>query len=415
MRTKKLNLFICLGTYILSYVLFSFPALAALPIGDRWAGNLIISPQTQLKVQFNFAENANGDYNVTLDSPDQGAFGLKGVVNLLTPDSVNIAFSDLSIRYAASVYNTPDGNFLYGTFRQAHLSLPLIMKQEAKSLKRPQEPIPPFPYQTREVTFRNEIDDVTLAGTLILPQDYYEDTPVVVLVSGSGLQNRDEEIFEHKPFAVIADHLARVGIATLRYDDRGFGESTGDASHATTLDFARDAAAAVDFVRDSLKIRKVGMLGHSEGATIAFMLAAGDDSPDFVIGLGTPAARGEDILYDQLCYAAGPDGAKDTLERTRRQENPWMQWFLEYNPVHDLMKLHVPALAIYGSNDRQVSPKLNVPILEAAAPSVEVKVYPGLNHLLQHSETGDPSEYYKITETISPEVLLDIVRFIREN
>ena len=170
----------------------SLLSFASLPIADKWSGTLIINPSTKLRIQFNFSETPDGKFEVTLDSPDQGAFGISGIVNKLTSDAVDVSVPSLKINFAASVYNTQDGNYLYGNFHQGTLKLPLIMKQESKSMKRPQEPVEPFPYITREVTFSNPDDGATLAGTLTLPENYYEETPVVILVSGSGMQNRDE-------------------------------------------------------------------------------------------------------------------------------------------------------------------------------------------------------------------------------
>ena len=388
---------------------------AELPISPHWSGEIVLTPDIKVKIRFNFKEEAPGEYSVTLDSPEQGVTGMQGIVNYINEKGFDVVVPQISLRYNATIIDSEDGQIANGIFKQITVDAPLVMHPGEDKANRPQTPQPPFPYETKEVCFNNPVDGTLLRGTLTLPHSYYEDTPVIVLVSGSGLQNRDEEIFEHRPFAVIADYLARIGIASLRYDDRGYGESEGDGEKATTADFALDAKGALKYLKETEKFNKVGVLGHSEGASIAFMLGNSDFKPDFIIGLGTPAVKGEWILQEQLENNLGVVGARDAIIRIKREDNPWMKFFLEYDPSEDISGTQCPVMVIYGDKDCQVSVKLNKNEFEKLHPNAEVIVYPELNHLMQHANTGKPDEYYKIEETIAPEVLSDISRFILKN
>ncbi len=225
----------------------------------EWSGKLNVFGQ-KLTLVFHL-----DDENCTIDSPDQG---IKRIPAKLERTEIGIKVSVSSIN--ASYEGTKMGESITGIFKQHGQSFPLTLKPGSMKRNRPQTPVAPFPYQTQEVSFNN--GDAVLKGTLVLPQNHTEKTPVLLMVTGSGLQNRDEEVFEHKPFAVIADALARQGIATLRYDDRGFGESTGDLVNVTTEVLKNDALAGVELLRKQFK--HVGILGHSEGGTIGLMLAA---------------------------------------------------------------------------------------------------------------------------------------------
>ena len=244
-------------------ILFSLICLASIAaraqesgIKGTWTGKLNVFGN-ELTLVFHF----DGE-DCTLDSPDQG---IKGVPAKLERTETGIKVAVPSIN--ASYEGVNMGNSVMGTFKQHGQSFPLTLKPGIVKRNRPQTPAPPYPYQTQEVSFNN--GDAVLKGTLVMPENASSQTPVLLMVTGSGLQNRDEEFFEHKPFAVIADALARQGIATLRYDDRGFGESTGDLVNVTTEDFKNDALAGVELLRKQFK--HVGILGHSEGGTIGLM------------------------------------------------------------------------------------------------------------------------------------------------
>lgn len=272
-----MNIFktICLAGAILGVS----QAFAQSDISGTWHGNLTLSPAARLRIVFHIDKNA--DVKVKMDSPDQGAKDIPGELNYVSPDSVSLAFSSLGADYSGSL----KGGAIEGVFHQSGYSFPLELTPGGFEMKRPQTPEPPFPYSAEELRIKNpDAANVILAGTLTVPENATRETPLVILVSGSGQQNRDEEMMGHRPFAVIADALARNGIASFRYDDRGFAESTGDASQSTTADNAADAAAVLKNLRATGRFGKTGIAGHSEGAQIAFRLAAdGKTKPDFIV------------------------------------------------------------------------------------------------------------------------------------
>ncbi len=387
--------------------------------GD-WTGKLQVAPGASLKLVLHINSSDN---SITMDSPNQGAFGIKAEPVYLQNDSVNFKIASLQMSYEGKFTD----NKLSGTFQQAGVKLPLSFEKGVTKAVRPQTPQPPFPYKEEEVRIENAKGGAVLAGTLILPENYSKSTPVVVMVTGSGQQNRDEELFEHKPFAVIADYLARNGIASLRYDDRGAGESTGDIANATTEDYASDAKAVLSWLRRNKRFGKTGIIGHSEGGIIAYMLAADNSTPngipDFIVSIAGPSVKGSEILDYQNKEALMATGIKEAQaveyaanalkEIEKYPKMVWMRYFLQYDPANDLKKLKVPAFIIYGEKDRQVPASLNLEPVRTLAPKATIKSYPDLNHLMQHAVTGSVGEYASITETISPEVLADIVAFIK--
>ena len=384
-----------------------------------WSGKLKIGTMSLTIVLH--LEQADGYVKASLDSPDQGAKGISVFKEYLSDDSVAVKVESLDVTYRAKL---KDGK-LDGKFTQRGFTFPLVMTKGVPEVKRPQMPQPPFPYETEEVTFKNEIDGATLAGTLTWPVDYIPKSkkkPMVVLfVSGSGQQNRDEELFEHKPFLVIADYLARHGIATLRYDDRATGQSVGgDVKNATSEDFARDAAAGIQFLRSKRAFSKVGILGHSEGGLIAFMLG-GQKKTDFIVSLAGPGVQGDTLLTTQGNRIMLLSGQLPTMtvKKYRQQEavqqTPWIRWFIDYNPSDNIRKTLCPVFALNGDRDCQVISSQNLTAIERLLPKStqnQIKEYPGLNHLFQHCTTGLPTEYGEIEETISPEVLKDIAKWI---
>jgi pimeloyl-ACP methyl ester carboxylesterase len=365
-------------------------------------------------------EQADGFVKVSLDSPDQGAKGISGYKEYLSDDSVAIKIESLGITYRARL---KEGK-LDGTFSQRGFSFPLMMTKGVPIVKRPQTPKPSYSYETEEVTFTNEADSAMLAGTLTYPMGYdKKQKPMVVLfVSGSGQQNRDEELMDHKPFLVIADYLARQGIATLRYDDRATGKSEGgEVKNATSEDFSRDAAAGIDFLRNKKAFSKVGILGHSEGGTIAFMLSA-QKKVDFIVSLAGPTVKGDTLLAAQSNRILSLSGqpATMTVEKYRQtvapMKNHWIDWFNDYDPTDNIRKTRCPVFALNGDRDCQVISTLCLPALKQLLPPSKkhlIKEYPSLNHLFQHCTTGLPEEYSQIEETISSEVLQDIATWIK--
>ena len=403
---------------LLCFLCSFFGVSAQYTMDGVWTGKLNVGPQT-LTLVLHVAHEASGNAVCSLDSPDQGAMNIPVKSDYCSSDSISVSLEQLGLSYQGRL----KGDEIVGTFMQG-ATFPLTLKRGEETLKRPQNPVEPFPYKTEEVTFTNATDKATLAGTLSYPTDYKKGkTPVVLMVTGSGQENRDEEVFGHKPFLVIADYLARHGVASLRYDDRGFGKSTGgDVKHATTADFARDAASGIEFLRTLKCFSKVGVLGHSEGGSIAFMLGA-KGKVEFVISMAGIGVRGDTALTAQanrLLELSGQPMRLSTLQyrvNAYIKKSPWLNFFMDYDPSGDITKTPCPVMAINGERDVQVISSLNLIGIKGHLtenPKNFVKEYPALNHLFQHCTTGNVSEYRMIEETISPEVLEDIVRFIKQ-
>lgn len=404
-----------------------------------WTGKLKVSG-VELALIFNI-----GEESATLDVPDQGAKGIPvevsrdavGGITLNVP-AINASFKGLWA-----------GKVIAGTFTQHGMSFPMTLTPGAPVVRRPQTPVGPFPYATEEVSFTN--GDAVLKGTLTLPDNCDRKTPVLIMVTGSGLQNRDEEMFSHKPFAVIADAFARAGIATLRYDDRGFGESTGDVVLCTTEDLKNDALAGVKLLRN--RFERVGVIGHSEGGTIALMLA-GERQVDFAVSLAGMIVSGAETLLAQNRRAFESAGLPEseveafarllsdtfTAIRTRAPlpsadnyditdalrknyaaalpsfRTPYMEFFLGLDLSASLSGITCPVMALNGTKDTQVQCDRNIAVLKAGLPSNSrsvIRAEDGLNHLFQHCVTGEVSEYKNIEETFSPEVLSEMIAWIK--
>lgn len=398
------------------WALFATGAFAQ--IGGAWTGTLDLGPQ-QLTLVFRVNPEAR---TITLDVPQQGAQGLPARVNVLTDDSVSLTIDAISLNYRGKLV---DGK-INGTFSQFTLVKDLILTRGEQTYARPQEPKAPFPYIALSVGFDNKAAGVRLSGTLTYPVGYRNGVkvPVVLLVTGSGPQNRDEELFRHKPFWVLADALARAGIASLRYDDRGVGQSTGTFAGATTFDFAADAAAGLDYLRRQGAFSKVGLVGHSEGGLIAYLLAA-EQKTDFVVSMAGPATRVDTLMYEQLNALARVQGAQGPLVKSvaqarefllRQDSGAWTRTFLDIDMAPYLRRVTCPVLALNGSHDLNVPATLTLPALRAALPASTPRVireYPGLNHLFQHAPTGNPTEYLLLEETLAPEVITDLIQWIQ--
>ena len=392
-----------------------------------WSGKLNVGAASLTLVLH--LEQGDGYVTASFDSPDQGAKGIPAYKEYLSDDSLALKVENIGMTYRARL----KGDTLDGTFSQKGMSLPLVMTRGVPEVKRPQTPKEPYPYTTEEVMFPNATDFATLVGTLTWPVGYDKNAKqkptVVLMVTGSGQQNRDEELMQHKPFLVIADYLARHGIATLRYDDRATGASVGgDVKNATSEDFARDAAAGLEYLRNTKAFSKVGILGHSEGGLIAFMLGGkkGRDNsvegyPDFIVSLAGPGVKGDTLLAAQgnriLSLSGMP--ADMTVEKYRQQDEvqqiPWLKWFIDYDPSADIAATRCPVFALNGDRDCQVISSQNLTAIERLLPKSKqhlVKEYPGLNHLFQHCTTGLVTEYSEIEETVSPEILSDIANWI---
>lgn len=425
-----------------------------------WTGKLSVQG-TQLTLVFHIEKDKNNGFIVTMDSPDQSVKGVPATVNSLTADSVDIAISSIGARYLGK----QQGDHIQGTFTQFGRSFPLMLNRGVEELKRPQTPHAPYPYQTEEVTFQNAKANAVFSGTLTYPVGYEQmnkqKVPVVLMVTGSGQENRNEEMFDHQPFLVLADYLAHHGIASLRYDDRGFAKSTGDASQSTMKDNAEDARCGFNYLKSLKKFGKIGVMGHSEGGSIAMMLAA-EGLPDFIVSLAGMAGRGDILMLRQVyqamearggasfardyCKVLGaiyayrnakkdisrPEVVLDTLLKQTNvslpalsrqsllpvitMQTPWVLDFIATDMACYLPKIKCPVMAVNGSKDVQVDAHDNLSALrKGLKPNKKnlIKEYEGLNHLFQHCTTGQTTEYRLIEETFAPEVMQDISDWIK--
>lgn len=406
-------------TFISAILLAITADIKAQTPDGQWSGDLVLGQGKNLPLVLNIGTGSDGKPCCTLDSPMQGAEGIKTEVNLLTADSINITVPDIAATYAGRV--TKD--VITGRFTQMGMPFKLDLKRGSVMMNRPQTPQPPLDYTTQEVSFENKAAGAVLSGTLTWPEGYdgKKPVPVVIMVSGSGLQNRDEEVFGHKPFLVLADRLARNGIASLRYDDRGTGKSTGDASKATTSDFMKDAAAGLELLRSMEgKFSRVGVIGHSEGGLIAFMLAA-DGMTDFIVSMAGTGVKGDTIIAGQSNDALRRTGrpanvtATDIRKQAETGGNAWLRYFVDYDPADVIASTTCPVMALNGTMDTQVRPRLNLDRIKSLLPhnaKNSIKEYDGLNHLFQHCTTGFADEYGTIEETMSEDVMKDIAGWI---
>lgn len=386
---------------------------------DSWTG-IISAGESSLHIVFNISQDAEGNTVCTMDSPDQSVKGIPAQIVFESSDSISIRISNLGIEYNGKF----NGDMICGVYSQLGLELDLDLKNEQIVYYRPQNPLPPYPYTTEEIEFVNDEANATLSGTITYPVGYVQGkkVPVVVMVTGSGPQNRDSEIYEHKPFLIIADYLARNGYATLRYDDRCVGKSTGRFQAETTKEVAKDAALAVKYLRDTKKFSKIGVLGHSEGGNVAFMLGA-DKLIDFAITMAGVGVQGDECLYQQGIAIAKQSGQEYQLTKEQLRKyligtmSPWYEFFLDYDPASDISKTTCPVLVMNGEKDLQVIASSNVEAIKGNLPKnkkSQVKIYPGLNHLFQECTTGLPTEYINIEQTISPIVLEDIAAWLKQ-
>lgn len=395
---------------LLLVCLLQLSAFAQAIVGT-WKGELNVG-QVKLSLIFHVSKDT-----CTLDVPGQGALGLPASLKELTDTSLTVILYNLEAGYQGKLR---EGQ-LVGTFTQQGVTFPLTLSRFQEVYNRPQEPKEPYPYKTEEVTI-NTIE-AKLAGTITYPVGWKQGqkVPLAVMVTGSGQENRNEEIFHHKPFLVIADFLARNGIATLRCDDRGVGGSTGDITNATTFDFAKDVSYEIDYAHKLGLFSKIGIIGHSEGGVIGFILGA-QKKLDFLVSMAGPGIPMDSILYLQNVNAVKQMGipvnfTKDDVRKKIMDSDPspWMVAFLNYDPSNDIKATTCPVMAINGDKDVQVNAASNLNAIKRLLPVNKlsvVKSYPSLNHLFQHCQTGQPAEYMDIEETISEEVLTDMAKWL---
>src|ERR1035437_4995388 len=440
-----------------------------------WEGKLKVGG-VELRLLLRVSKESDGSLNASVDSPDQGAMGLKVDSIELDDDGVTrFEMKTLSAKFEGT--RDEVGNTIVGELTQAGTTLPLVLgwQKRASELPRPQEPQKPYPYRAEEVRYENKAGGVTLAGTLTIPTGQGS-FPAALLISGSGPQDSAESLFGHKPFLVLADYLTRMGIAVLRVDDRGVGGSTGQTRTSTSEDLAGDVEAGVAFLKTRPEVdpAKIGLIGHSEGGIIAPMVAAQSAEIAYVVLMAGPGLPGEEILILQGALVAKAEGKSDdqiaenrelqerifeiirsekdpqaaearmrltikdgltrlsavdkeaasvTVEFVEAQvqavQSPWFRFFLTYDPRPALRKVKCPVLALNGEKDLQVPARENLAAIEGALkvgrnPRMTVKELPKLNHLFQTSETGRISEYARNEETIAPIALELIGSWIKE-
>jgi uncharacterized protein len=439
-----------------------------MPVGKEqlWEGKLSVGAGATLRLVLRVQKTEAGGLLAKLDSPDQGARGMH--VNSVSLDDTKLSFELKALNATFEGKLSADKSEAIGTFAQAGAKIPLTLKKIDKlmALLRPQTPKPPFPYKVEELKYKNEQAGITLAGTLTVPEGRGP-YPAVILISGSGAQDRDETIFEHKPFLVLADTLTRRGIAVLRVDDRGVGGSGGSVPKSTSDDFAGDVLAGIAVLkaRPDIDGRKIGLMGHSEGGIIAPMVAARSSDVAFIVmlaGTGFPGAeisvmqgrliakvmgasekdldKQKDLqqrLFGIMKTETDPKKARTAMREALKEllseatpeerkaagdveafaeneikkiESPWFRFFLTFDPRPTLEKVHCPVLALNGEKDLQVPPKEDLAEIAKALKKggntrVTTKELPGLNHLFQTCKTGAISEYSAIEETIAPAAL----------
>jgi len=414
----------------------------------------------KVTIRLHVKQSAEGKLEVKMDVPEQGAAGIPVPVSSFEEGVLKWEIPTIKAQYEGKLKE--GGREIEGTFTQVSPQ-PLTLKKLDKppaGPNRPQEPKPPYPYLTEEVTFPSTAEGVTMAGTLIMPPAGGGKHPAVILVSGSGPQDRDEQLMGHKPFWILADHLARRGFAVLRYDDRGFGKSTGRFTGSTTTDFSRDAEGALNYLasRSEVDPKRIGFIGHSEGGIVSPMVAARRPEVAFLVLMAGTGVPGKDVMTEQgkrILKAGGvaeklieentatqktimdilskqPDDAaarkmilelmdgKPNAEATAQMSaSPWFREFAFYDPAPTLEKVKSPVLAVNGELDLQVLADENLPQIEAALKKggnrgYQIVKLPKLNHLFQTARTGHPSEYGQIEETMAPVALETIATWLRQ-
>ncbi len=448
--------------------IMGFGVMQAKDISGDWYGILDVQSM-QLRIVFHITETGN-QFSATMDSPDQNAFGIQVSSTTYKGSTLTMEITDSWIKYTGKL----KGDTVEGIFKQTTNEFPLTLHREQPEKKpyiRPQTPKEPYPYHTEDLYFNNDEAGITLAGTLCLP-DTEGTYPAVIMITGSGAQDRDEMIFEHRPFLVIADHLARNGIASLRFDDRGTAKSEGNFNTGTTYDFAADVTAAVNYLKTRKEISTIGLLGHSEGGIIAPMVASRNKDVKFIILLAGTGDRGDRLLLMQqeaIMRASGEkeseikkamkinaqafemvvnasdleslkqdmtkfmadnidNGTVEIPEGLSRAEfiesqmlgicNPWMFQFMKMDPKVYLEQVQCPVLALNGAKDLQVPSQVNLTAIGGALAKggnkdVTIKEFPGLNHLFQESGAGLLEEYITIEQTFAPVALDEITGWIK--
>jgi len=455
---------------ILLITIFTSFLATAQDITGKWNGVLKVQG-TQLRVIFNVTKTDNG-FSSTMDSPDQGVKDMPVTNTSFGIPKIKFEITSLKLEYSGELKDKE----IIGVLKQGGQEFPMNLSRktiEKEIVQRPQEPTKPYPYYSEDVTFQNTKANVSLAGTLTLPKKEGV-FPVVILITGSGPQNRNEKILGHKPFLVISDYLTKKGIAVLRYDDRGFGKSTGNFTTATSADFATDVESAIAYLKTRKEVNKnkIGLVGHSEGGLIAPIVASKSNDVSFIVLLAGTGIQGDKLLLLQQELIARDTGESEEDIKKSIQTNakifemvvksnddlklksdltilmnetlkndpstkipngmtknefvsmqinqitsPWIQYFFKFNPATVLEKVTCPVLAVNGEKDLQVPPKENLTAIKTALEkggnkNVSIIEFPNMNHLFQECKTGSPSEYATTEQTFSPIALAEISNWI---
>ncbi len=438
-----------------------------------WNGAIEVDKDKKINFIFNIQKNEK-TYQTTIDIPTQRVNGINAIKTSFKGDSLIIDLSNVGMKYSGQLnadHTSINGKMVEG-LNSFTLNLSRNSVSETPQANRPQEPLKPYPYIEEIVSFVNKDANLTLVGTFTHPKVVGKH-PVAILISGSGPQDRDETISQHKPFLVLADYLTKQGIAVLRYDDRGFGESTGNHSDATTYDFALDVLSAIDYLktRNDIDTNKIGLIGHSEGGIIAPLVANKSNDVAFIVSLAGTGISGTELsviqsktmrpfpVPDEVAYEKA---IREAIEITKQDKEvseikpqlnehyfttiapilknvgipetkvdeiiaglvdmrttKWVRYFYDYNPADEYKKVGCPVLSLNGSLDTQVEAKINQDglrdaLTEGISQDFKIIELEGLNHLFQTAKTGKMDEYSEIEETFSPKALKIISDWILE-
>lgn len=448
--------------YILFLVLLSSCSKAQ-SFDGSWKGEVEVA-SSKLLLVFNLEKNGDA-WKGTLESPMQTSQKFPITSIKIERDSIWIAVNSIKLAYVG--FLDRDRDVMKGVMKQGNFESALLLvrsENEQSGITRQQDVFPPYPYEEQEVEITNVKGNSRLTGTLTYPKGK-ENVPAIVLVNGSGQQNRDSEIFGHRPFKVLADHLTRNGFAVLRYDDRGIGGSKGEVNRATTIDFASDADAAVTLLKNqhAVGISSIGIVGHSEGGLIAAIVASENKNVRYIAMLSGPILRGDSLLilqsyalgkigglseaqlfankqknrriYDILMQDKTPAQIKTAVEQELVRQNgghafsseetaavspmliPWFRTFLKLDPAYYLKRTAIPIFAAFGGKDIQVPANENIYALERLrlkTTAVTIKDYPNLNHLYQDAKTGSVDEYFDNPETLNINMMDDLTTWLKQ-
>jgi pimeloyl-ACP methyl ester carboxylesterase len=456
-------------TITILLILLAITTARSQDISGHWNGT---TKRGDKEITFVFnIKPENAMYSTSMNIPTFRIAGIKPSATTFTNGKLIIDGSNVGMNYTG-VFNTEAQQF-EGTYKEGGIEMVLNLKKgtiKIEDSKRPQEPVKPYPYYEEEVVFKNNEANITLAGTLTLPNKNGK-FPVVILITGSGPQDRDESFMGHKPFLVLSDYLTRQGFGVLRFDDRGHGESTGNFGNATTEDFSKDVLSAIAYLktRNDVDIKNIGLMGHSEGGIIAPLAANNSKDVAFMVLLASTGISGTELsvmqsktlrefpVKDEVAYEKNTRKAiaivtsnKSDLEikneltthyntfirpiltslnvpekninafiesQLKTSLKPWSRYFLQYNPADEIEKLQIPVLSLNGSKDTQVNAKINQEGIRNALIKGKNKDYKiveleNLNHFFQECETGKMDEYRKIEQTFSPTALNEIKNWV---